>query len=134
MPALFVYRFHGEDRQLHYSTTIRFSGEPLDIVTLPSSETSSGKPALVVSLSREPSTDLQTGSPGMTLLEMDGPGSWTQATFKIQDDGLADGEPDMTVDEMKALLYHTEILRKTHFEDNDEEDGPQDQEAMAIDG
>jgi len=134
--ALFFYKFGDEGRRtLRFGTTMSLSENPLDIVPLPPSSTMSGNPGLVVSLGRDPSTAPPTETCGTLLLEIDTAGSWEQAPFKLQDDTLVDGEPDLTVDEMNALQYHTEILRKTHFEDNDEDDGPQDQEeVMAIDG
>ncbi|KAI0889952.1 uncharacterized protein GGS22DRAFT_6580 [Annulohypoxylon maeteangense] len=126
VPAIFVFELL-QDNTLEHVQTLNVPGSPLDVIMAPSSE---GNPRLIVSIDPHQSTDSNDevqGNSGITktaqsllLYEPDDAGTWV-SSGSIQE--TADGNLDISRDQLENILYPVEKLRKTEFEEEAEAEG-----------
>ncbi|KAI2467725.1 hypothetical protein F4781DRAFT_299879 [Annulohypoxylon bovei var. microspora] len=126
VPAIFVFELL-QDNTLEHVQTLGVPGSPLDAITAPSSE---GSPRMVVAVDPRQSAPSDSEAQGDTgiaetaqsllLYKCDETGKWARCGG-IQD--VADGNLDMSRDELENILYSVGKLRKTEFEDEAEATG-----------
>jgi hypothetical protein len=106
------------ESSLQHAQTIQLTGNPLDLAFIPGPGQPSG---LVVAMDPRPSGDQDTVCGSLASFRWDD-GIWKHQTeFSFQDVNTA--EPVLPLVELDKLLYTTESLRKTEFEDAPSEGG-----------
>ncbi|KAI2640529.1 hypothetical protein GGS26DRAFT_586532 [Hypomontagnella submonticulosa] len=122
VPAIFVFQLR-PDSSLEHAQTLGLPGSPLDATIAPKPV---GPLRLVVATDPHHSTATNTesqedvtgpGEPSLLLFERDEAGNWARQG-SIAD--IADGNLDLSREELEKTLYTVGKLRKTEFEDDAE--------------
>lgn len=116
VPAIFMFALDAQG-VLQYRRTIEMEGNPLDIAVLKSTHAGAR-----VAVAVDPSSSQEPGSSSLLSIE------YANGAYEVSDGfvsykGLDDEDSDITVDELKKMLYTAEAQRKTDsHEDEDRED------------
>ncbi|KAI2629728.1 hypothetical protein GGR54DRAFT_586249 [Hypoxylon sp. NC1633] len=122
IPAVFIFQLQ-QNNALEHVQTLAVPGNPLDALTIPRSEKA---PSLIVAIDPLQSTgesEAQEGAdsaekaPSLLVFEQGEDGSWAQSS-SIHD--TAEGNLELSREELENVLYPVGNLRKTEFEDDGE--------------
>lgn len=127
--AIFAWQLT-EENKLNHPSAIQLPGHPLHLAISPQSASPSSPPRLIIAIDPQNGVEAARSLNIFTLTMNEGRLSSDQIS-SVDDESLSVAEPELDQQEIRALLYTTEQLRKQEYVPGDDEEEVQEGEAVA---